>query len=123
MPGLAHLPWRGRRPAPDTAPPATPAQGPAAHAVLEDLGFVEGPRSEAWRSHWTPRDSGTIRSLALAHADNPWSLDLHVSLDRRVFRGLTTTLDTPEPVTRQRWHEVSRPVHVRPHPLLLPYRA
>jgi hypothetical protein len=121
--GYRYFPEPGTRPATDIDLLVTPAQGPAAHAVLEELGFVEGPRSEAWRSHWTPRDSGTIRSLALAHADNPWSLDLHVSLDRRVFRGLTTTLDTPAPVTGERWHEFSRPVHILPQPLLLAYLA
>jgi hypothetical protein len=118
-----YFPEPGTRPATDIDLLVMPAQGRAAEAVLRDLGFVEGSRAEAWRSHWTPPNAGTFRSLALAHADNPWVLDLHVSLDRRFFPGLTTRLGTPEPAAGEVWNEFSRPVCILPQPLLLAYLA
>jgi hypothetical protein len=121
--GYRYFPEPGTRPATDIDLLVTPAQGRAAHGVLRDLGFLEGSRGEAWRSHWTPPGAGTMRSLALAHADNPWVLDLHVSLDRRLFRGLTTGLGTPEPAAGEVWNEFSRPVRILPQPLLLAYLA
>jgi hypothetical protein len=121
--GYRYFPEPGTRPATDIDLLVTPAQGRAAHGVLRDLGFVEGSRGEAWRSHWTPPGAGTMRSLALAHADNPWVLDLHVSLDRRLFPGLTTGLGTPEPAAGEVWNEFSRPVRILPQPLLLAYLA
>jgi hypothetical protein len=121
--GLRYFPEPGTRPAADIDLLVTPAQARAVHVVLRDLGFVEGSRAEAWRSHWTPPNSGTIRSLALAHADNPWFLDLHVSLDRRLFPGLTTGLGTPEPAAGELWNEFSRPVRILAQPLLLAYLA
>ena len=121
--GYRYFPEPGTRPATDIDLLVMPAQGRAAEAVLRDLGFVEGSRAEAWRAHWTPRNAGTIRSLALAHADNPWSLDLHVSLDRRLFQGLTTGLDSLEPTAGEVWNEFSRPVRILPQPRLLAYLA
>jgi hypothetical protein len=121
--GYRYFPEPGTRPATDIDLLVTPAQGRAAHGVLRDLGFLEGSRGEAWRSHWTPPGAGTMRSLALAHADNPWVLDLHVSLDRRLFPGLTTGLGTPEPTAGEVWNEFSRPVRILPQPLLLAYLA
>ncbi len=121
--GYRYFPEPGTRPAADIDLLVTPAHGRAAHGVLRDLGFVEGSRGEAWRSHWTPPEPGTMRSVALPHADNPWVLDLHVSLDRRLFRGLTTRLGTPELAAGETWNEFSRPVRVLPQPLLLAYLA
>lgn len=121
--GYRYFPEPGTRPATDIDLLVTPAQERPAQDVLRGLGFVEGSRAEAWRSPWTPPNPGTMRSLAFAHADNPWSLDLHVSLDRRFFPGLTTGLGTPEPAAGEVWHEFARPVRVLPQPLLLAYLA
>lgn len=121
--GYRYFPEPGTRPGADIDLLVPPAQEGAARGALEDLGFVEGSRGEAWRSHWTPPNAGTLQSLALAHADNPWSLDLHVSLDRRVFPGLTTGLGTPDLAAGEVWHEFSPPVRILRQPLLLAYLA
>lgn len=58
--------------------------------VLADLGFVETrrirhPFEVEWRAGDAPRH---VRSLTLDHADNPWAVDVHTSLERFYFRGL-----------------------------------
>ena len=94
-----------------------------ARGVLGDLGFTQVSPIDPQASTWTPSGAGTVRSLELAHADNPWSLDLHVSLDRTPFPGLTSTLGSPSSSEGEVWHEFTRPVRVLPQPLLLTYLA
>jgi hypothetical protein len=63
---------------------------PAARAALADAGLVERRRTVFQdRSEWAPvSPAARVRSLELEHADNPWSVDLHASLERWYFRGL-----------------------------------
>jgi len=72
-----------------------PIQLPAARGVLRSLGYREESRPRIpTRSAWYPGGSPTHPvSLELAHADNPWSVDLHCSLERRYFRGLSVSVD------------------------------
>jgi hypothetical protein len=64
-----------------------------------------------------------LRSLELIHADNPWSVDLHVSLDRTPVPGVTAALGSPDPQEGDVWREFSRSVRVLPQPLLLAFLA
>ncbi len=66
-----------------------PAREPAASAVLSRMGFVPGrigrfPPARNWRMANSPSEP---RTLALVHADDPWSVDLQTSLDRRYSYG------------------------------------
>jgi len=124
-----YFPEPGTRPSSDLDLLVAPHDIAAARTVLRDLGFVEeGPgHGDRYRSTWTPPGVGGVRSLELAHADNPWSVDLHVSLDREMFPGRPMTFGTPTPTPGPRdgevWQEFSRPVWVLPEPLLLAYLA
>ncbi len=118
-----YFPEPGTRPAADIDLLVRPEDGQRARSVLRDLGFEEASSTERERSHWTPPEPQTVRSLELAHAEDPWSVDLHVSLDRTPFPGLSTGLGTPGPSRWQMWHEFSPPVHTLPQPLLLAYLA
>ncbi len=59
----------------------------AASRVLRAAGFRERARQgRPLRSDWVPpNDPGVPRSLWLSHADDPYSVDLHASLDREFF--------------------------------------
>ena len=118
-----YFPEPGTRPAADIDLLVRPEDGQGARGVLRDLGFDEASSTEPERGHWTPPEPQAVRSLELAHADDPWSVDLHVSLDRTPFPGLSTGLGTPGPSRWQVWREFSRAVHTLPQPLLLAYLA
>ncbi|HEY6209442.1 MAG TPA: nucleotidyltransferase family protein [Gemmatimonadales bacterium] len=121
--GHRYFPEPGSRPSTDIDLLVSPEQEPAARGVLGDLGFAQVSPGELQGTVWTPSGDGAVRSLELAHAENPWSVDLHLSLDRRLFASLTTGLGTPSPSEGEVWNEFARPVRVLPQPLLLAYLA
>jgi hypothetical protein len=123
--GQCYFPEPGTRPVTDIDLLVNGRDGAAAHCLLRDLGFTEGNTREGQhRSDWTPPgDAQPVRSLELAHVDNPWSVDLHVSLDRRLFPGLTARFGSHQPWAVQRCHGFARPLSVLPEPLLFAYLA
>ena len=74
--------------------PATRARD--AEAVLHDQGFVGGPLREGRRRDFTA-PGARLASLDLAHADNPWGVDLHYGLRRVFHRALLAELPDPDP--------------------------
>jgi len=124
-----YFPEPGTRPSADLDLLVAPHDIAAAGTVLRNLGFAEeGPgHGDRYRSTWSPPGVDGIRSLELAHADNPWSVDLHMSLDREMFPDRPMTFGTPSPTPGPRdgevWQEFSRPVWVLREPLLLAYLA
>jgi hypothetical protein len=81
--GWAYFPDPGTRPASDIDLLIPPRRAPDAFRRLEAAGFRQ--RSEvAERTTWEPPGSAPPASVDLTHADNPWTLDLHVTLDRRL---------------------------------------
>ena len=121
-----YFPEPGTRPSSDLDLLVAPHDVAAARSVLVNLGFAEeAGHGDRYRSTWSLPAVDGIRSLELAHADNPWSVDLHVSLDREMFpdRPMTFGTPTPEPRDGEVWHEFSRPVRVLREPLLLAYLA
>ena len=120
------FPEPGTRPSSDLDLLVAPHDVAAARSVLVNLGFAEeAGHGDRYRSTWSLPSVDGVRSLELAHADNPWSVDLHVSLDREMFpdRPMTFGTPTPEPRDGEVWHEFSRPVRVLREPLLLAYLA
>lgn len=68
---------------------------PAAERVLSDLGYRQTPRTRSpYACDWTipslPREP---RTLAYVHRDDPWSLDVQGTLDRRLPTGAQIRLD------------------------------
>ena len=101
-----------------------PADWLGARDTLTRLGLVETrhptqPRDSAWAEPRVQR----VRSLEYVHADGPWSIDLHRSLDRLPFEGLETALGAPDQSAGEVWEEYCRPVRVLAQPLLLAYLA
>ena len=120
----AYFPEPGARPASDIDLLIHPAQAPAAEAVLRSAGFDAGSRGlreSGWRLPAVPAQP---RSLMLVHADDPWSVDLHVSLDVPVGRGLPAArLDLAKPMDSVAvWQGHSR-AKVLSQPLLLLHLA
>jgi hypothetical protein len=74
--------------------------------ILRACGFKPGtarkwPAERSWRMQGSPV---LPRSLCHAHADDPWSVDLHTSLDRRYAAAAPIVrLDRAAQGARQRW--------------------
>src|SRR2546422_7350676 len=92
-----YFPDPGTRPMADVDLLVRPEDGEAARAALRSLGYGEHSATVTPdRSYWTP--PGVLRrprSLEIPHADDPWSLDLHLTLDREFFPGLTAGFGHP----------------------------
>ena len=88
--GAVHFPALGTRPAADIDLLIRPEQRALAAIALQKAGFDETRSSDyAARSEWRPSGQvPVVHSVEMDHADNPWAIDLHTSLDRWYFRGL-----------------------------------
>ncbi len=77
--------------------------------TLRDAGYTDAA------GRWIPPDAPAVaRSLDFAHADDPWSIHLHRTLDR---------LGTPDPSACGPCDELGHHVRVLPQPLLLAHLA
>lgn len=121
----AYFPDPGTRPMTDIDILVAPGDAGRARALLATLGFEEtGPEHLPHRSTWTPPNGArTPRSLELTHADNPWTLDLHTTLDREFARGPTARFGDPTDLADATWPDVAERVRVLGGPLLLAYLA
>jgi hypothetical protein len=86
----AYFPDPAARPCADIDVLVAPEQEAAASRVLSELGYAAGradrwPRQRTWRKTASPT---TPASLSLVHSNDPWSVDLQTSLDRRYSTGL-----------------------------------
>ncbi len=95
----AYFPDPGVRPASDIDLLVRADHAAAAEAVLQAEGLVEASRG-ARESSWRPAQGPSApRALTLVHADDPWSIDLHASLDIFVSAGAPLArLDLAEPM-------------------------
>ena len=120
----AYFPEPGTRPASDVDLLVHSAQAPAAETILRSAGYVSigrGPRESNWRLPSVPVEP---RSLMLVHSGDPWSVDLHVSLDISVGRGLPPArLDLAEPMDSSGTWQAHCGVRVLDQPLLLLHLA
>ena len=79
--GDAYFPEAGARPASDIDLLVEAADVGPAEAALQAEGLALKRRGR-WESTWvSPSDAGAPRSLTYVHADDPWSVDLHSSLN------------------------------------------
>jgi hypothetical protein len=79
--GCAYFPEPGARPASDIDLLVAAEDFAKAEAVMERCGLSFKSRAR-WESCWVPPEApGAPRSLTYVHADDPWSIDLHSSLN------------------------------------------
>ena len=119
-----YFPDPGARPASDIDLLVRAEQVVPAEAVLQAEGLVEASRG-ARESSWRPAQGPTSpRALTLVHADDPWSIDLHASLDIFVSAGAPLArLDLAGPMTGlARWAPNPR-ARTLDQPLLLLHLA
>jgi len=122
--GAAYFPEPGARPASDIDLLVAPGDAAGAEAVLTRSGFFPQTRRQ-WESSWcVPEAGGAPRSLTLAHADDPWSVDLHSALKITVGSGTALAdLDLAAPMaSKVRWPVDAR-AWVLDQPLLLLHLA
>lgn len=120
-----YFPEPGTRPRADVDLLVARREVAAARGALEAAGYIEFRRTRyANRSEWRHHDAPqTLRSLEVDHADNPWSVDLHVSLDRWYFRGLRAGFPCPTGDQLAPWSFAGRPALVLAQPLLTAFLA
>ena len=122
--GYRYFPEPGTRCSTDIDLLVRPNDWLAARDVLCELGFVEKRHpSQPRDSAWVPPEIQRVLTLDYAHADLPWTIDLHRSLDRLPFEGLETRLGGPDASAGEVWQEFCRPVRVLSEPRLLAYLA
>jgi len=95
-----------------------------AEAVLADAGMVEVSRGE-WERSWRPEAmASSPRSLWFVHRDDPWTIDLHHSLDVRAgASAVVAALDKGGPfASEERWDACADAL-VLGQPLLLLHLA
>jgi len=120
----AYFPDPAVRPASDIDLLVAAEDLPTAETALRALGLTmasRAPRESSWRLASASRQP---RSLTHVHADDPWSIDLHSSLDVFVSAGAPVArLDAAEPLlSRTAWAPCPRAV-VLDQPLLLLHLA
>jgi hypothetical protein len=119
-----YFPEPGTRCSSDMDLVVRPDDWAAACDALRGLDLIETNHpSQPRDSTWRPPGSRRLPTLEHLHADAPWTVDLHRSLDRLVFEGLETGLETVAPAASDVWQEYSRPVRVLAQPLLFTYLA
>lgn len=88
--GWTYFPEPGTRPIGDIDLLIEPERARDANRLLEAAGFRRA-HGIAERTTWEPPGSTPPASVHLTHADNPWTLDLHVTIDRRFANAGTVT--------------------------------
>ena len=122
--GYRYFPEPGVRPVNDVDLLVRPDDWHPARGALRDLGFTElTDATHPQQTFWSLPGAQAVPSLELTHVESPWSVDLHRSLDRTPFEGLTTTLGSLDRAAGEVWREFCRPIRVLPQPLLLAYLA
>ena len=116
---FGYFPDPGTRPMADIDLLIRPQDLDGACATLLVHGYERHPMG-----HWMPPGvARRPRSLDLVSAEDPWSVDLHMSLDREFYRGLTAGFGRPHPSHLLRWGDIAGAAHVLAGPLLLGYLA
>jgi len=119
-----YFPEPATRPAADIDLAVPPEDLDTAERALLDAGYaLERRQPRPRQSTWVPPGAPTqLRSLALLHADDPFTLDLHASLDRDFFGVRTIRFGPIEAVTRP-WPELHAAARALTQPVLLAYHA
>lgn len=118
-----YFPDPGTRPLADLDLLVAPGDVRPAEEALRALGFTQDAVLVPERGHWLPAERGKVRSLEMPDADNPWHVDLHVSLDRRHAAGIVASLGAVSPAAWEPWPGLAGSAHVLSQPIHLAYLA
>jgi len=117
--GWQYLPQPGTRTISDIDLLVPPGQLARASEALRATGLVQIlSTASPFRSAWAPAPTMAIHSVELDHADNPWSVDLHITLERRYARGVTASLGFRGSVPTQPFTVDGRPAQGLAQPWL-----
>lgn len=120
----AYFPERGTRPMADIDLLIGASGRAAAEAALTAAGFAPGrrlPRETSWHR---PGTATAPRTLTFLHEDDPWSIDLHHSLDLVVAAGAPPIrFDAGRTMDGHQGPPMVRPARVLDQPLLLLHLA
>ena len=119
-----YFPEPGVRPLGDIDLLVTPAQRHKAEASLRAAGFVVHRKQIAEQTEWRLAAApNQVQSLELDHASNPWTVDLHTSIDTRYFRGLWARFGDLPHTHVSRWDVDGYTATVFTQPLLTAHLA
>lgn len=120
----AYFPEPGTRPMADLDLLVAPTDVAATQNVLRALGFEEHCSDSApHRSEWAPPGAQVVRSLELDHTDNPWSVELHATLDRMYTPGIVARFGEFDLADGEWRRDFGTPARCLPQPLLVAYVA
>ncbi len=117
------FPEPGVRPMADVDLLIRPSERSAAEEALESLGFRKTEASRGQAS-WSPSGGpDRVQSLELDHRSNPWSVDLHTSIDRSFTGGFWARMGHVPFEAVCPWDIDGHSVRVFAQPLLLVHLA
>ena len=117
------FPEPGVRPMADLDLLVEPSQCSVAEAELESLGFQRTEASRGQTSWSPPGGPNRVQSLELDHRSNPWSVDLHTSIDRSFAGGFWARMGQVPFEAVCPWDIDGHSVRVFAQPLLLVHLA
>ncbi len=95
-----------------------------AYRALRAAGFVRSKRqSRPHKSTWVPVPTPRLRSLELTHAENPWAVEIHSSIDRDFFGVRTVRVGDLDRNSTMPWDGLHAPARALAQPFLLAYLA
>jgi hypothetical protein len=93
------------------------------HGALRSLGLEQlSVQTLPYREDWGIPGQ-TVRSMEMTHEANPWTVDLHVSLDRQYSPGVIAGFGVPDERLLEAWHAPFGPVRILSQPLLTAHLA
>lgn len=114
----------GVRPTADIDLLVPPEHHHRAGAALRSCGFEQLSASSPVETEWSLTGaSRQIHSLEIDHASNPWAVDLHTSLDKPYFRGVTATFGDLPFTESTPWSLAGSDARVLRQPLLTAHLA
>ncbi len=123
--GWTYFPDPATRPAADIDLLIPPESVPTAERALQAAGYTQMLReTRPYKVEWRPPDSPRhLRSLDLTHADNPWTLELHATLDRDFFGIRKLRFPRPDALRLAPHPDSDVPARVLTQPVLLAFLA
>jgi hypothetical protein len=122
--GWTYFPDPGTRPCADLDVLIPRDRGPDVERVLAALGFTRPARDPRERTTWAPPAGPATASVDMTRADNPWTLDVHVTLDRNLtVTGPMASLGALEDADVEPWDVSGTRARVLAQPLLTGFLA
>ena len=119
-----YFPESGTRPQADIDLLIRPEDLDGMREALRSIDFRQIGEPSFGAETWEPPGSpSTVHSVEMEHAENPWSVDLHTTIDRPYFRGRWSHFGNVVFAVTERWMVRQRPALVFGQPLLLAHLA